>query len=121
MFRVLVHTSTIAALVSALGAIGYTQQDSPSAPQPPMPRARYEQMWKQLSNWGRWGKDDQLGALNLITPAKRQQAFAEYQGGGRTLNEFRSVVDLSGDDNGSKGSFRFSEARVTLSVESRRA
>ena len=31
--------------------------------------------WSQeLSNWGRWGKDDQLGAANLITPAKRKQA-----------------------------------------------
>jgi len=30
----------------------------------------------ELSNWGRWGKDDQLGALNLITPQKRQQAMA---------------------------------------------
>ena len=29
-----------------------------------------------LSNWGRWGKDDQMGALNLITPAKRKQAAA---------------------------------------------
>jgi hypothetical protein len=29
-----------------------------------------------LSNWGRWGKDDQLGALNLITKAKRAQAMA---------------------------------------------
>ena len=29
---------------------------------------------KELSNWGRWGKDDQLGALNLITPKKRVQA-----------------------------------------------
>ena len=27
-----------------------------------------------LSNWGRWGPDDQLGTLNLITPAKRAQA-----------------------------------------------
>lgn len=25
----------------------------------------------ELSNWGRWGKDDQLGTLNLITPEKR--------------------------------------------------
>src|SRR4051812_5190284 len=33
--------------------------------------------WKQeLSNWGRWGKDDERGALNLITPAKRKQAAA---------------------------------------------
>ena len=22
----------------------------------------------KLSNWGRWGDDDQLGTLNLITP-----------------------------------------------------
>jgi kynurenine formamidase len=33
--------------------------------------------WKtELSNWGRWGKDDQIGAVNLITPAKRKQAAA---------------------------------------------
>jgi kynurenine formamidase len=31
---------------------------------------------KELSNWGRWGKDDQMGAANLITPAKRKQAAA---------------------------------------------
>ena len=28
------------------------------------------------SNWGRWGNDDELGAANLITPAKRKQALA---------------------------------------------
>ena len=28
----------------------------------------------ELSNWGRWGEGDQLGTLNLITPAKRVQA-----------------------------------------------
>jgi kynurenine formamidase len=26
------------------------------------------------SNWGRWGADDQLGTLNLLTPARRQAA-----------------------------------------------
>jgi len=31
--------------------------------------------WFQtLSNWGRWGAEDERGTLNLITPAKRQQA-----------------------------------------------
>ena len=29
-----------------------------------------------LSNWGRWGDDDQLGTVNLITDAKRAQAAA---------------------------------------------
>jgi kynurenine formamidase len=36
--------------------------------------AEYERWKKDLSNWGRWGKDDQIGALNLITTAKRKQA-----------------------------------------------
>ena len=30
----------------------------------------------ELSNWGRWGKDDQRGLLNLITPEKTKQALA---------------------------------------------
>lgn len=33
-----------------------------------------EHLVKELSNWGRWGKDDQLGTLNLITAEKRQEA-----------------------------------------------
>lgn len=31
-------------------------------------------LMKELSNWNRWGKDDQVGAVNLITPEKRRQA-----------------------------------------------
>src|SRR5688572_25881589 len=27
--------------------------------------------YTSLSNWGRWGDDDQLGTLNLVTPEKR--------------------------------------------------
>lgn len=38
--------------------------------------ADIDRLMTELSNWGRWGKDDQLGALNLITPAKRKQAAA---------------------------------------------
>ncbi len=33
-------------------------------------------MMTSLSNWGRWGADDQLGTLNLITPAHRRQAVS---------------------------------------------
>jgi kynurenine formamidase len=35
-----------------------------------------EEMMTTLSNWGRWGKEDQMGTLNLITPKKRKQAAA---------------------------------------------
>ena len=33
-------------------------------------------MMTTLSNWGRWGKDNQLGTLNLITKEKRKRAAA---------------------------------------------
>lgn len=39
-------------------------------------KADYERWKTELSNWGRWGTDDQIGAVNLITPAKRRQAAA---------------------------------------------
>src|SRR6266567_3075409 len=38
-------------------------------------RADFDRLMKELSNWGRWGKDDQLGAVNLITPAKKKRAL----------------------------------------------
>ena len=39
-------------------------------------QADIERLMEELSNWGRWGSDDQLGAANLITPAKRLEAIA---------------------------------------------
>jgi kynurenine formamidase len=46
------------------------------AAQQAVTRAEFDRWKTELSNWGRWGKDDQMGALNLITPAKRRQAAA---------------------------------------------
>src|SRR5512147_1461702 len=34
----------------------------------------FARLQKQLSNWGRWGAADQMGAVNLITPEKRKSA-----------------------------------------------
>ena len=34
-----------------------------------------------LSNWGRWGPDDELGTLNLVTPAKVAGAVATVSEG----------------------------------------
>jgi kynurenine formamidase len=68
--------SLFASVVAVL-AIG---QLSPQGIQPvaahTVAPADYERWKKELSNWGRWGKDDQIGALNLITPAKRKQGAA---------------------------------------------
>ena len=55
------------------GGRGPARVDNPLAG-PTMPRAEVERMIKDLSNWGRWGKDDQRGTINLITPARRKEA-----------------------------------------------
>ena len=36
--------------------------------------AQLDGWFESISNWGRWGDDDQRGALNLITDAKRAEA-----------------------------------------------
>lgn len=41
---------------------------------PVVTQAQYDRWIDELSNWGRWGPDDELGAFNLITPAKRVAA-----------------------------------------------
>ncbi len=38
--------------------------------------AMVDQWMTELSNWGRWGDDDERGTLNLITPEKRRTALA---------------------------------------------
>jgi kynurenine formamidase len=71
--------STVLA-VTGLAVVALTISEKRAAAQPaPHPLttpAEYERWQKELSNWGRWGKDDELGTLNLITPAKRKQAAA---------------------------------------------
>jgi kynurenine formamidase len=51
------------------------------AQSPKLKRSGVEAMMKELSNWGRWGKDDQLGTIHLITPASRKAAAALVKDG----------------------------------------
>ena len=41
---------------------------STAQPDHKMTKADVDRWMTELSNWGRWGKDDERGALNLITP-----------------------------------------------------
>ena len=41
-----------------------------------MSQAEAQAYLKANNNWGRWGKDDQLGAINLVTAEKRLEAVA---------------------------------------------
>ena len=58
----------------ALDAQRSGSADSPS--RTAVSKTVWEDWMTSQTNWGRWGKDDQLGALNLITDEKREQAIA---------------------------------------------
>src|SRR5258707_11155516 len=69
VFSIVYSLGIVAALVCDAAS-----QGSPSRPL--VSEAQYLAWQTELSNWGRWGKDDQLGTLNLITAAKRRAALA---------------------------------------------
>jgi kynurenine formamidase len=69
------------------------QQDLPFVSQ-----AQFED-WKQnINNWGRWGADDEIGTLNLITPAKRTEA-ASLVLSGVTVSLARNTDNVESVDN----------------------
>src|SRR5580704_7224776 len=95
--------SGIAALAWGLLVSGQAEktdgriQRAPSARQE-LTSEDIERWMTELSNWGRWGKDDQLGTLNLITPAKRREAAALVNEG-YTVSMAHNVLTEKAVDN----------------------
>ena len=56
----------------ALATVVHAQR----AENPALTKADIERWMTELSNWGRWGSSDELGTVNLITPARRRAAAA---------------------------------------------
>jgi kynurenine formamidase len=63
-----------------------------------MATADVQALHSDLSNWGRWGEDDQLGALNLITPEVTAAAAATVRSG-RTVSCARPLNTEAAVDN----------------------
>lgn len=63
----------------------------------PQTVAEYESLFTSISNWGRWGKDDQLGAMNLVTDAKRKQAASLVKTGVAVSLSHALVTDTVAD------------------------
>jgi kynurenine formamidase len=75
------------------GMTVYTQQPvGPTSDHAPVTKAQADRWMTEQSNWGRWGKDDQIGALNLVTQQKRQQAMALARTGTVVSLERRVVL-----------------------------
>jgi kynurenine formamidase len=54
-------------------------------------QANVEAYFKELNNWGRWGHDDQIGTVNLITAEKQASAQALVRSG-RAVSLARDII-----------------------------
>src|SRR6201997_651368 len=81
-----------------MGASVWACRYCPCVPRDPMAAADVVALHEGLSNGGRWGPDDQLGALNLITPEVTAAGTAVVRSG-RTLSCARPLNTEPGPDN----------------------
>jgi kynurenine formamidase len=65
----------ITALFAASASKAARAQGQPNT-RPRLTQQQIDRWMKEANNWGRWGKGDQLGTINLITDNKRRQAIA---------------------------------------------
>ena len=68
--------AAFAALAAGCSAAVDTQE-----PRRPHNLEEFDAMFQEINNWGRWGADDELGAMNLITPQKIRDAAALVRSG----------------------------------------
>lgn len=80
MLGVASRSATLAACAAVALALA-TPSSARSQALPAVDDARMMEWIEELSNWGRWGPDDELGTLNLITPEKRRAAAALVRDG----------------------------------------
>ena len=79
MFPIVVGVAVALTAVTAQEGGGSTGAAFPK--RFPATQSEFNRMFTEQNNWGRWGKDDKLGTLNLITDAKRKQAGALVKAG----------------------------------------
>jgi kynurenine formamidase len=63
-------------LICEAALLSQSRDERTSTTRPLVTRETYVRWQTELSNWGRWGPNDEMGTLNLITAAKRRQAAA---------------------------------------------
>ena len=87
----------------------------------------------ELSNWGRWGDDDEIGTLNLITPDRVAEAAASVREGvvvscaidfnadgpmpGQGRFNPRHTMTQTGHDQQFPGGFRYADDDLELTLQ----
>jgi kynurenine formamidase len=72
---------------------------------------RFARLGTELRNWGRWGTDDQIGTLNLITPQRIAAAAGLVRRG--TVFDLSLALDENGPQPGGNGRYN-AQHKMTL-------
>jgi kynurenine formamidase len=88
-----------ASLVLAASALLFTPAAARQASRSPVNAAEFDQLFQRVKNWGRWGAEDQLGSVNLITTAKRKQALSLAKTGQTVSLVHNPITDKAEDNN----------------------
>ena len=87
----------------------------PSAARFPRNADEFDQMFNQVKNWGRWGQNDQLGAANLITDAKRKQAASLVKVGTAVSLAHPPLTETAPDNPQDRKSTRLNSSHIQKS------
>ena len=63
-----------------------------------MSAREFDELFQKVSNWGRWGPNDERGTLNYITPAHVRAAAAQVRSG-RSVSLALPINTVAGPDN----------------------
>ncbi len=88
--------ATLLVALSTVALLSNAHAQSPAA----VTKAEFDRWIVEISNWGRWGEDDELGTLNLITDEKRRAAARLVRDGvsvslALDLNKKRDAVNAN--------------------------
>jgi kynurenine formamidase len=91
--------------VHAASSVAPQQSAAASAAGDPRPAGRFPQnaeefdtYFQRVKNWGRWGAADELGALNLITDAKRKQGASLARAGQAVGHAHPPLTETAADN-----------------------
>ena len=75
--RALVSMGALATLALCTATVTAEAQES----RPPRNLEEFDALFREHNNWGRWGADDELGTMNLVTAEKTRQAAGLVRSG----------------------------------------
>jgi len=90
--------TSLALTTTAVAQRGASEPGTATAARFPRNATEFDDLFRQVSNWGRWGKDDQLGSANLVTGVKRKQATALVKNGTTVSLAHNPLTERSADN-----------------------